>query len=109
MKKIGLRVTEKADLINFAWHLKKQGLKESTITSKVKLLRILMKRGADLNDPESVKDIIARQNWSEGRKKNAVEAYSSYLVFKGLTWDPPRYRRIEKLPFIPTEEELDSL
>jgi len=25
------------------------------------------------------------------------------------TWDPPRYRVAQKLPFIPTEEELDSL
>ena len=25
------------------------------------------------------------------------------------SWNPPRYRRIEKIPFIPTEQEIDQL
>jgi integrase len=39
----------------------------------------------------------------------AVECYSNYLIFKGGIWDPPKYRRVGKLPFIPTEGELDQL
>ena len=97
------------ELVNFAWHLKKQGYKDATILSKVKLLKTLVRRGANLADPESVKEVIAKQNWSEGRKENACYAYSSYLDFKGLTWQKPRYKRISKLPFIPLEEELDQL
>ena len=27
----------------------------------------------------------------------------------GMTWDPPKYKRIRKLPFIPTETEIDQL
>ncbi len=27
----------------------------------------------------------------------------------GGTWNPPRYRAVEKLPFIPTESEIDYL
>jgi integrase len=99
----------KGKLVEFAWWLKKQGYKDSTITSKVKLLRILAKRGADLLNPESVKEVIAQQEWSEGRKENAVDAYTSFLVFVGGKWDPPKYKRVDKLPFIPTEQELDAL
>jgi len=28
---------------------------------------------------------------------------------QGLTWDKPRYKPVEKLPFIPTEREIDDL
>ena len=99
----------KAGLIEFAWWLKKQGYKDATIENIVKLLKVMAKRGADLLNPESVKDVIARQTWSEGRKENAVDAYTLWLSFKGGSWNPPVYKRVRKLPFIPTEQELDSL
>jgi len=99
----------KAGLIEFAWHLKKQGYKDSTIESITKLLKVLAKRGACLLDPESVKAAIARQSWSEGRKENAVDAYTLWLRWKGGSWNPPVYKRVRKLPFIPTEQELDAL
>ena len=37
-----------------------------------KSYKILTKRGANLYDPESIKDAIAKQPWSNGRKNNAV-------------------------------------
>jgi integrase len=99
----------KGKLIEFAWWLKRQGYAESTITSRIKLLTALARRGADLCDPESVKEAIARQeSWSPGRKELAVEAYSSFLLMVGGTWTPPRYRRVEKMPFIPLESEVDQ-
>lgn len=39
----------------------------------------------------------------------AVDAYSAFLRMSGRTWDPPRYQVVERLPFIPTEEEIDAL
>ena len=99
----------KSLLFNFAWYLKKNGYAESTIESRVKLLRVLAKRGADLYDPESVKEVIAKQNWSPGRKENAVHAYTSFLNMTGGKWNPPRYKRVEKLPWIPLENEVDQL
>ncbi|MBS7647364.1 tyrosine-type recombinase/integrase [Candidatus Bathyarchaeota archaeon] len=99
----------KGKILEFAWRMKKQGYSESTVIGRTKLLRILVKRGANLLDPESVKDVIAKQTWSEGRKELAVEAYSSFLQMIGGNWNPPKYRRIEKLPFIPTEAEIDQL
>ena len=100
---------EKELIFNCAWWMKKQGLAEQTIESRTKILRILAKRGVNLHDPESVKDGIARQKWCAGRKENAVLSYTTLLKMLGKTWTPPRYRRIEKDPWIPTESEVDQL
>jgi integrase len=100
----------RAELIQFAIHLRKQGLKENTATGQSKLLRILWQRGAILSNPESVKEAIANQeNWCPGRKENAVDAYTNYLLMHNCAWKPPQYNRIQKIPFIPTEKEIDDL
>ena len=99
----------KSVIFEYVWWLKKQGYSETTIIGRSKLLKVLVKRGADLNDPESIKAVIANQPWSEGRKGNAVDAYSSFLKMAGGKWEPPRYQGIHKIPFIPTESELDQL
>jgi len=60
----------KSLLFNFAWYHKKNGYAPSTIETRVKLLRQLAQRGANLYDPESIKDTIARQDgWSNARKR----------------------------------------
>lgn len=56
-----------------------------------------------------VKEIIAKQQWSASRKVNAVDAYDSFLRMQGKTWTSQIYKRVRKLPFIPTETELDQL
>jgi hypothetical protein len=45
----------KGKLVEFAWWMKKDGIRDATILGRSKLLRILQRRGADLNNPESVK------------------------------------------------------
>jgi integrase len=99
----------KGKIVEFSWWMKKQGYKDGTILSRTKLLKIMVKRGGNLYDPETIKDVIAKQTWSEGRKENAVNAYSTFLKMNGGTWNPPIYGRIRKLPFIPRENEIDSL
>jgi hypothetical protein len=51
-------------ILQHAWHLKKNGYKESTITGRVKLLRSFARR-VDLFDPEGVKRAIALR-WAKG-------------------------------------------
>jgi len=99
----------KSLLFNLTWWMKKQGYADQTIEGRVKLLKILAKRGADLHDPEKVKEIIAKQNWGLGRKENAVDAYSTFLKMTGGSWDRPRYKRVDTLPWVPTEIEIDQL
>jgi integrase len=67
-------------------------------------------RALNLLDPESVKTVIALQKtWCDGTKANVVDSYTCFLEKEGLTWDPPRYKRQEKIPFIPSEAELNML
>ncbi|MCX6654343.1 MAG: tyrosine-type recombinase/integrase [Candidatus Bathyarchaeota archaeon] len=96
-------------LIELETWLKKKGIKKTTIESKMKLLTQLHRRGADLDDPESVKLTIAEQKWCDGRKRNAVHAYSSLLKMKCLKWEAPNYQSIAKIPWIPQEAEVDQL
>ncbi|MEM2254803.1 MAG: tyrosine-type recombinase/integrase [Candidatus Bathyarchaeia archaeon] len=96
-------------IINFVWWMRKQGYAESTIERRSKVLEVLAKRGANLYDPESVKETLARQKWDENSKNVAVKAYNTFLKMVGGSWTPPKTRPAEKLPFIPTEEELNSL
>jgi integrase len=103
-------VDVKGKIIEHVWWLQKSGYKESTIIGRSRLLKTLVQRGANLLDPESVKGIIAKQGtWSEGRKELAAEAYSTFLKMTGGTWDKPKYKRVQKLPWIPTESEINQL
>ena len=99
----------KGKLLEFAWWMKKQGYANETIRCNASALRVLAVRGADLLDPDSVRDVIAKQNWSGNRRKNVINAYTLFLKMQGLSWEKPKYTVEQKIPFIPTEEELDSL
>ncbi|MEM2968653.1 MAG: tyrosine-type recombinase/integrase [Candidatus Bathyarchaeia archaeon] len=99
----------KGKIIEFAWWMQKEGYAEATMQGRVKLLEVLVRRGADLYDPDTVKATIAKQQWSEGRKANAVHAYSAFLRMIGGRWETPRYKGVSRLPFIPKEAEIDQL
>ncbi|MEM3629156.1 MAG: site-specific integrase [Candidatus Bathyarchaeia archaeon] len=99
----------KGKILEFAWFLKKQGYSEETIRLHVSALRTLHERGADLYNPESVKEVVAQQKWSEARRRNVINAYSRFLKHEGIQWDKPICKVTNKLPFIPTEQELDAL
>jgi len=99
----------KGKIVEFAWYMKKQGYAETTIHLYSTTLQLLVKRGANIFDPESVKEVIAKQKWGESRKHNAIASYTLFLKTHGKTWEPPRCNVTRKLPFIPTESELDAL
>ena len=101
--------TTRGKLVEYTWWMNKQGYARESIRGYLSCVRTLWKRGANLYDPETVKDVIARQKWSANRKRNVINAYSLFLKMEGLTWDKPKCRVTRKIPFIPTEEELDAL
>ncbi|MCW4046853.1 MAG: tyrosine-type recombinase/integrase [Candidatus Bathyarchaeota archaeon] len=99
----------KGKIVEYSFWLLKQGYSKYTIQGRTKILKRLVKLGANLYDPENVKEAIAKQSWSIGRKANAVDAYNSFLQMQEIKWTPPIYKRIRELPFIPTETEIDQL
>jgi integrase len=99
----------KGKIVEFSFWMLKEAYAKSTIKTRTKIIKRLAKLGADIFDPESIKEIIAKQQWSSARKCIAVDAYTCFLQMQGLKWNPPIYNRIRKLPFIPTENETDQL
>lgn len=97
-------------IVQFGVWMAKQGYAEATITRRVRFLTTLSNRGADLNDPESVKLCISQQKvWSPRTKAIAVETIDCLFKMTGKIWDRPNYKDRRKLPFIPSETELNSL
>jgi len=99
----------KGKIIEYAWWLKKEGYAESTITVNTMILKVLSKRGANLFDPDSIKEAVAKQKWSDSRRHTAITAYTLFLRMLGQKWEPPICKVTRKLPLIPTEEEIDAL
>jgi hypothetical protein len=88
----------------------KQGYAEQTIKAWTVWLKGFVKLGANLWDPETVKEIMGRQqNWGSSYKMLLMYAYESFLKMEKITWTRPKYAQAESFPFIPTEQELDQL
>ena len=99
----------KGALVQFMWWLKKQGLSDKTVQSYVEMLKLLVSAGANIFEPESVKEALARLGKSDSWKHNAVCAYSKFAEMHKLQWEKPKVKRVRPLPFIPLERELDDL
>ena len=69
-----------------------------------------MAKVANLNDPETVKEELAKIDVVENTKVSYCIAYTVFLRFIGKTWKAPKYTFQQKLPeFLPTESEIDQL
>jgi len=97
-------------IVEFAVHKLNQGYSEASVKTYLYCLKNLMKHGADLHDPESVKTVLAREKrWSNKTKAILVTAYDAFLKFLHADWEPPKYSYSRKIPFIPLETEIDQL
>ena len=100
----------KGKLVQFAWTMQQEGYAKETIRTNGSCLRALIARGANLANPASVKEVLAKeQKWSSARKCNAITAYTLFLKLNGMSWTKPKYQITRKFPFIPTEQEIDAL
>ena len=98
----------KGKIVEYAFWLQKQGV--ISAKSRVSMVKRLANLSANLLDPESVKTVIAKQQkWSSSYKMLVTYAYEGFLKMLGLTWQKPKYKQQQALPFIPTEEELNAL
>jgi integrase/predicted RNA-binding Zn-ribbon protein involved in translation (DUF1610 family) len=108
------KLTEKdieGKIINCLWNLKKAGCyAESTIKHTGYILRRLQRICVNLLEPEEIKEILASHDeWSQTYKQSITAAYARFTTFLGIPFEKPHYKPPEKLPFIPTEKEIDQL
>jgi len=68
-----------------------------------------LSKSINLDEPEEVKAELARLDWAESTKELASDILASYYNYRKIPFDKPKYERIETIPFIPIENELDSL
>jgi len=100
----------KGKIIEYAWYMEKQGYAKESIRGNLGALRALQNRNANLLNPESVKEALAKeQKWSQNRRRNVINAYTLFLKINGMHWEKPRCNVVRKIPFIPTEQEMDDL
>lgn len=72
-------------------------------------LEMLVRRGADLFNPESVKATIMFQQWSNSTKAQIIAAYKRFAILNHISWTPPKCKIVRKLPYIPLEKDIDEL
>ena len=80
----------------------------TTIESKLRLIRRLRTR-VNLWDSETVEQYILGAVMTNGHRNNLQYAYMDWCTSQGFTYKPRRFKREEKLPYVPTEAELDIL
>jgi hypothetical protein len=119
------RQVTKADikglLVNYIAKSELSGLKSKTIQNRLNIIKLLVKRGANLLDPENMFKTIdhakrlshktqqlLETEWTEGSKNNAAQAYKSFCEINKITI--PEHINFEKwtrqtikLPWIPLE------
>ena len=106
----GEQTETKGKIVGYIWHLQKQGRTKDTCYNYMHKLETMLKEGANLLDPEAVKDYLAKKKtWTDSTKFFTVAVYDGFLKYLGVTWQKPQYKFNQKLPFIPSESELDSL
>ena len=110
----------KGKLVAYSLYMTRQNFSKDTVRLNNGALRALMQRDANLLDPENVKEVIAKAHainkdgsqgllWSQNRRRNVVGAYTLFLKTIGLEWEKPKIKVVRKIPFIPTEQEINDL
>ena len=96
------------DIVSFGLWMNKQGYRHSTVHYCIQALKSIA-RQVSLLDPESVKTYLASMDVSEARKAKLVEDLARFYAWKRIPFEKPNYRRVERLPFVPLETEIDQL
>jgi integrase len=95
-------------IIELAFWMQRTGYRKSTITTCARTLRGLA-RQTNLMNPEAVKAYIGSAELSENRKTKLIEDATRFYKYHQIPFIRPRYHRIETIPFIPLELEVDQL
>ena len=90
------------------WELRKQGYAKATIDGYGRKLRTLS-RIADLQNPESVRSVIALKDCSVAFKEALCNAYDHYVRVNGLAWVKPFYKRQRGLPYVAKSEQIAKI
>jgi integrase len=106
---MGVEPIYSKSILEFLWTLKKEGLKESTIVCNYRKVLRHLGKNCELNEPDSILSYLATKEVSEGRKELMVDVYVRYCKWKGIPFSKPRYKRQDRLPYVPMELDIEAL
>jgi integrase len=92
----------------FELAMRKTGLKESTIRSRIKSLKTIAKQTNILN-PDAVITLFTQKKWEQNTKRKRCEDLDALYLFKNIHWKKPKFKKIGKLPLVPLESHIDQL
>jgi integrase/recombinase XerD len=98
----------KGKILEFLWHLKKLGRKETTVKSYGKILTALAKQ-TDILNPNAVLEYLAKAPVNDTTKHDYAKTLNCFYQYLGIKWQVPSYKPLQKIPYIPTEAEIDTL
>ena len=96
-------------IVNFLWELKKEGLKETTIKGNYGKVLKNLEKNCNLRNPDSILGYLASREMSEGRKELIVNVYARYCKYANIPFSKPRYKRQDRLPYVPLEIDIEAL
>ena len=97
-----------ARIFEHALWMRKEGYRPSTIRGAVKNLKALS-RHCNILNPESLKAYLATSTYGENNKDKIIGDMARFYKSLNIAWHRPLSRRVETLPFIPLEAEIDQL
>ena len=97
-----------SEIVSFGLWMRREGYRESTCYFAVRSLKRL-DRKCNILEPESVGRILANCDWNESGKQRITEEVDRFFRYEGIKWDRPRYEKIDLLPHIPKEEDVNAI
>ena len=88
--------------------MKKDRLAETTIKVTDRRLR-MMSKCVDLNNPEKVREYLAKKEGKNSYIEGLVDSYDRYARYNGVKWNKPLIKRSSQPPYMPTSEEVTIL
>jgi integrase len=88
--------------------MERQGYKAHTVQSAVHSLKSIARR-VSLLDVEAVKAYLSAAPLTQSRKEVLADHLARFYRYRRIPFDKPHYTRVETLPFIPLESEVDQL
>jgi len=95
-------------VLSYLLHLERKGMKHPQLRNCKWILETIAKN-ADLNNPDTVDEYIARRNGAETYKHRLTGCYASYCYFMQIPYKPPHYPRQNKPIKIPTLEKVKMI
>ena len=86
----------------------KEGYRPSTVRAAVKTLKAVG-RQCDFLSPDKFRDYLSNAKYGENRRDKILGDVDRLYKQLGIKWYRPLSRRVETLPFIPLESEIDLL